>query len=680
MTGFHWYGPGNNWFIKPATLKLPEVPGKWMEPSFRNRSFFGTGGLDFGTIQPYDPGNLYQQKWYDWKRRNRFNADFRNQGHTGQAFYLANKDLLDAHPEWFSGESGKLNGRIRIDQPAAVRAYKDWIRKIYNAATGEFIALGVEPEDGRGGADDPLPARMPAVKNHADKWWWLANEVARDYPENDKHIVITALAYGDGRYNALAPSFPLRKNVYPIIIPYAFQQAYQPDEMVKVWAKRVNGRLGIYDYWNITEWSRGMPQFNIYTIQPKLQFWNKNKIDGVNLETTDAAGPVGHVLWLAGQLQWDVNKNFEQLYDQYLDDCFGKAGPAMRNMFDRWSKNYQDAGEVSLSLNDLKYASEKVAKESPEANRILEMKAYVHFMKLYYEHDGTQESKNRLFNYLYRIHHLMLVQTAAFVGQNYILPLDKGNIVPDGKNIKPVTHDEIERQFKKDLQVARPVYQLSAFNFDLDKVKYVEPIVNTVWRFGGYQCVFYFKAPLSGKISIDVGAETETPFVFSDEDQVLIREDVGKSNKDYTETIMGRSWGMKKFQIPVEKGKRYRLQTSYGFARVKMNTPGIVLFKNPGAEDFDNYAYPVQYFYVPKSATEIIYYDAFPGGQNEGGFLAAPDGKHIQREPTGDKNTYRVPVQPAYRGKLWTANFGHPSWKFKNIPNITSLQKFEYHE
>ncbi|MBO9592154.1 MAG: DUF4838 domain-containing protein [Niabella sp.] len=680
LLGFRWYGPGDNWFVAPKVLKRLSLTGNWLKPSFRNRSFFGTGGLDFGSVPLYDPQNLYKRRWYDWKRRNRFNADFESVGHTGQAFYQQNKALLDAHPDWFASDAGKKNGRIKIDQPGAVSAYKEWVRKAYKHSNTEFTALGVDPEDGRGGADDPLPSKMPEIRNHADKWWWLANEVAKDYPENDQHTVITAYAYGDGPYNALAPSFRLQKNVYPVIIPYAFQKAYPPAEMVKVWASKINGHMGIYDYWNITQWSQGLPQFDIYSIPEKLRFWVKNKIDGVYLETTDAAGPMGHALWMAGQLQWDIDNDFEKLYYQYLADCFGKAAPVMRRMFDRWSKNYQGAADVNFSLADLKEADALVLKESPEWRRINELKAYVHFMKLYYEHDNTQKSKERIFNYLYRIHHLMLVQTAALVGQGYIAPLDQGNIVPSGKGIKPVSAEEMDQQFRKDLEgIAKP-YTLSGFRFDLDKVQYKDPIPKDSWRFGGYQCLFYFKAPYSGTIEVDAGAQAETPFTVLLEGSPVFKQTVGKVNSDYTETIGDKTWSMKRLRIKVEKGKVYTLQTGNGFSRVIIKSPGIVLFKTPGAEDFDNYGYPVQYFYVPRSATEIIFYDALPEGTNGRGYLVTPDGKSLKREMTGSKNIYRVPVASQYRGKVWIAEFGHPTWSFKNIPNITSLQNFDYNE
>lgn len=681
--GFRWYGPGENWFIKPKKLNLTTIPGKWYQPIFRNRSFFGTGGLNFGYVQAYDPNNEYMKKWYVWKRRNRFNADFEGVGHMGQNFYLENKTLLDRNPQWFLNEQGRKNGRIKIEEPQAVQAFKSWVKNRFKKGNSPFLIVGVDPEDGRGGTDDPLPP--PGFKgiknwNHADKWWWLANEVAKEFDESDNRIVVSMYAYGDGVTNALVPSFRLRKNVYPVIVPYAFQRAYLPDEMVRVWAEKVNGNMGMYDYWNITQWSLGMPQFNIFTIKDRLSFWHNHKIDGVYLESTDAAGPMGHALWLMGQLQWSINKNFDDLYAQYLNECFGGAAPHIRNMFDRWSKNYQDAGEPVFSLQDLKRASDAVQKSSNEWKRITELKAYVHFMKMYYEHDGTQKNKDAIFRYLYSIHHLMMVQTAAFVGQQYIPPFDRGNIVPDGKGIHNLSLEEIEENFRMDLKKTKESYKLSQFLFDETKVQYLKTIPAESWRFGGFKCLFYFKAPFTGEISMDAGAESNTQFRVYSHNKSLIDERVGQENFNYIEELTGHKWFLKRYKLKILKDETYFIETSDGFSRVIINNPGIVLLKNAGNQDFDNYQYPLQYFYVPKDADKIVFYDKEREGINGRGYLIAPNGEKIKRQETGLKDIYIVPVAIRDRGRIWQADFGHPNWRLKNIPNIVSLQEFNYQE
>lgn len=681
MLDIHWYGPTEDWFVSPEKLPQKDIAGKWFSPTFRNRNFNGTGGLEFGTLPSFDLKNEYKKNWLAFKRRNRFNADFYDAGHVGQAFYLENKQVLDKQKDWFANDQGRMSGRIKIEKKEAVDFFMNWATKNVSANKKGFTSIPVDPEDGRGGTDDPLPVDgFKGIKNwnHADKWWWVANEVAKRFDENDNNTKVTMYAYGDGAYNALAPKFTLRKNVYPLIIPYAFQKAYPPKQMVTTWAGKIEGSMGLYDYWNITQWSEGLPQFDMYSIAEKLSFWKKNKVDGIYLETTDAAGPMGHIFWMAGQLQFDNNRSIEVLLNQYVKNCFGKGADTVKKMLLRWSLNYQGSAEVNFCLRDLEKASGMVMKGDKEWKRIAYLKAYVHYMKLYYEHDGTKESRDKIFKYLYTIHHLSLVQTSAFIGQSYIFP---GGPAPSDIGTRLLNFTDIENQFQKDIAVANKVYELLNLKFDYDKVKYTEPIPNESWLLGGYQCGFYFKAPFTGVISLDVGAEYDSEFVFSTDGSVIKKEFVGTKNFDYKEKLVnGRIWSLKKFKIKVEKGVMYHINLSGGFSRVKMKTEGIVLFKNPGMQDFDNAAYPLQYFYVPKAATEIIFSDGYAEGLNERGYLIPPNGVPLKRESMGTKYIYRVPVKPNERGKIWTANFGHPSWSFKNIPNVTTLQKFEYVE
>lgn len=677
--GFRWYGPGESWFIKPKTLPTGDISGRWIAPTFRQRTFFGTGGLD--TPVPGDPTNQYKVRWYAWKRRNRFNADFLPAGHTGMAFALESKALLDQHPEWFNGETGKKFGRFRIEQPGAVATYKAWAIKQAQTTGGAFVNVGVDPEDGRGGSDDPLPPDGfggLAGWNHADKWWWVANAVASTFPEDDPQRVVSMYAYGDGPTNVRVPRFPLRKNVYPILIPYAFQTAYQPQEMVRTWSKATRGKLGLYDYWNITQWSVGTPQFNLYTLKEKLTFWHKSRVDGLYIETTDAAGPMGHAWWLAGRLSFDLGTDFESTYTQYLTECFGRAAPPMRRLFDRWSRNPQGAGEVSLSLADLHTADRLVARNSPEWTRINEFKAYVHFLRLYYEHDGTQASKDRLFSYLYAIHHLMLVQTSAFVGQYYITPLDKGNQTPTAPS-KPLTADEIDTQFQADHAACPKLYDVYPFVFDYQRVRYTEPIATSSWRFGRNPQV-YLVPQKSGKIAFDAGVEggVSELTIFTDEG-ILLKEPLG-GLADYTETIEGRTWKLRRFSLTVAAGKTYSFRLRGGFNRFKLHNPEVV-FNAHNLDDFDNYAYPVQYFYVPRGCTQLVYEDLTdPKTVPPGRFFLPGQRESIAGTPLGIKNLYGVAIKPEWRGQVLACAFGHTSWSLKSLACPLSLQPFSYTE
>ena len=92
--------------------------------------------------------------------------------HIGQAFYLYNKQELDKQSGWFTNDQGKINGRIKIEKQDAEIFFINWSTKNVKPSKDTFTTISVDPEDGRGGADDPLPAKaFKGIKdwNHSDK-------------------------------------------------------------------------------------------------------------------------------------------------------------------------------------------------------------------------------------------------------------------------------------------------------------------------------------------------------------------------------------------------------------------------------------------------------------------------------------------------------------------------------
>ena len=675
MIGINWYGPGENWLVKQPILNELNIAGEWKEPTFRNRIFAGTGGLEYPLS--IDPNYNYRNNWYTWKRRNRFNYDFSENGHVGDIFYQSNRAILDANPHWFNSASGKRYGRLRIENDSAMDVYKTWAKTQYNPAN-LFNSIGTDPEDGRGFADDPLPPNgFYGIENwnHADKWWWLTNEVSKMFDENNSNIQVNAYAYGDGALNALVPKFTLRKNVYPIIIPYAFQTAYLPKQMVKTWAETIEGKMGIYDYWNITQWSLGVPQFNIYEMPEKLAFWEANKVGGMNIETTDASGPMGHAWWLAGQLQWDLNKDINIIFEKYLKDCFGAGWQPIKNMFNRWSLNYQSSQDVNFSLKDLKDATDLVVVNSAQWKRLNDLKAYVHFMKMMAQRNNTKAHNDSLYHYMYSIHQRMLVQTVAFTGQSYF------GVAPAPLTDHQLTEAEIETTFAADL-IASPIeYSLSNLQIDYDKAKYVDSVPNESWKFGMY-AEAKFKAPFTGFVSINMGGEQNgTQVKIFTQDSIYKNELVNNLNYSFTEVIDGRTWYMKNYQIPVVAGQIFNIGTIGGFGRARMMTRNLILFQRSKPNDYDNAGYPVKYFYVPKGTTKIAYRDAEEQPTNYRGYLIAPgETVGIIRTPTTAQHIYTVDVPAGKDGQVWKAVFGHGDWNFTNIQSILTLQYFRYIE
>ncbi|MCB0473177.1 MAG: DUF4838 domain-containing protein, partial [Flavobacteriaceae bacterium] len=505
--GFRWYMPGDNW-IKIGDLKKLQPINKIYTPDFPNRFYAGSGGAH--AIPGIDPQDNFSKELILWNRRNRVSFDYVSKGHSGMNFYSSKKAELDKHPEYFCNNKITRYTRLNIDNKDAVNLFVDWALEQVKPEM-PFPVIGVDPADGAGGAEDCLPATIPLVKTWSDKYFWLANKVSVKLPESDKKTRVQLYAYNN---HAAPPNFSLDDNVYPVIIPYAFQNVSEPEEFIDQWSKTMHGKpMGIYDYWNITQWSKCLPQFNIYVLEPRLRLWKKKNITSIQLESTYAKGPMGHVFWIAMQMMWDTRLPFDELYKEFLSDCFSEAAPDIKKMYDRWSTNYQGAMEAPLSDHDLAAASAAV-KDKIVLQRISELKAYVHYIKMYedYSANMTVAGYTDLINYIYGIHHMGMLHTSALQGlyipkpKDYKPVTDKKVIEENNKKIKILQQPDIENIFQNDLRTAPSGYAFSKMVFDITKAKplQVEKIRSPLYI--NNVNVYSFYLAKSKEISIQVGS------------------------------------------------------------------------------------------------------------------------------------------------------------------------------
>lgn len=663
--GYRWYMPGDAWTIVPTSFPKNLQISKIYTPDFQGRFYAGTGGVN--AIPGTDPKNTFKQDYNLWNKRNRFNSDYKIKGHSGHLFYNENKKILDAHPEWFC--NGKINryGRMDISRPEVVKLFTQWA--LTQAKQDEpFPTIGIDPSDGAGGKDDCLPANMPVIKTWSDKYFWLANQVANKLDKKDNKTQVQLYAYAN---HAATPSFALEKNVYPIIIPYAFQGITSPDNFIRSWSKKIDGRpMGIYDYWNITQWSSGIPQMNIYSIPEKLRLWKLYNVTSINLETTNGKGSTGHALWLAGQVMWNTNISFDSLYKDFLNKSFGPAAPDIKNMYDRWSKNYQQEMEVDLSLHDLAKASSKTKDKAIHA-RLNELKAYVHYLKLFYDYKAAPKSATayeRLVSYVHAIHYLRLLQSSALLERYIKPPAGYKKPVSAKSQATTITPVNIEKLFEQDLDQHLARYSIPDFDFEINKAKTIssEPVAKPQYLNGRNSYEFFHSKP--GLFMINAGSRGDTRLTITGSDgKIWLEKMIPASESGYTPI---------KIQLPAGI---YTL--SFGdFARFsRLEFPAENIFMSNGMSYYDNAGYPVHYAFISKDADAIIYEDRLGPGTNKRGYWINPDGKRV--DPVKLKNgIYKIPVPGEYRGKVWTLNIGHRQFKLLNIPNRFSLRKFEYKE
>lgn len=423
--GCRWLMPGDNWTVIPSRPDVRVKADKLVEPAFRMRGFFGTGG--FGPPNPVDPKLTVRDKWAAWKRRNRFGGEFSLGGHAGEAFSIACKAELEAHPEYRAMVNGQrlpwASGvKPCASNPEAVRLYvEDRLRTLrqtlkLNPDSPAAFAVSVEPSDGGGHCECPdcLTIGSGSV---SDRVFFLANQVARAVRKEFPGRHVSLYAYNE---HAAVPTIAIEPNVYVTVIPYGFQRTgLSGDDLLAQWGKKVD-RMSLYTYWSIPDWTQDMPSFDYRRSAPeRIRYWHEHGVEGLGNESTYSGGAMGPGWYVAARLLWDPKADDNAIIGEFYNLSFGPAAPAMQRMLERWAGGFLLTRiELGLSFQDLAEARRLAAGNDSVLARIGDYEAYVHYLRLWSEYQaakpGSPERRSGtadLVTWLWRIDHTCMVHS-----------------------------------------------------------------------------------------------------------------------------------------------------------------------------------------------------------------------------------------------------------------------------
>lgn len=467
--GFRWYLPGHEWELVPTLKNITlnkTVDGK---PAFSLRNFFGTGG--FPSLPRLDPEGALEQRWNDWKRRNRFGGEFHPSGHYGETFNLKYRTLLEKNPAYLAQVSGRRvwseTAKWCIGNPDLRALFvsdrvQDLEATLKTSAYGnEKIVLTVDPADGYGDCECEKCRRLGTLNNRI---FLLANEAAVALRKRSPRAYANIYAYNT---HPSPPSFALSPNLIVQVIPYAFQNIAAPEELISLWRKKHNN-LYIYDYYGIPDWHQDQPLtdgWNTELFFHRLPRWQSSGIRGFIFETSYAAGCTGPGLYVAGRLGWEGKGTPQTVLQEFYRDMFGTAAADIALYFQKMNNGFSGSADLSFLLHQLQKAS--AATSDPQVlQRLTELKAYVHYLVLYYRHTAAGTAKaealENLLQYVYSIYPRGIISSAylaMLLGQQ--LPAgseaSKRWALANSENgstggVRPLSNEYIEQAFRQDLR------------------------------------------------------------------------------------------------------------------------------------------------------------------------------------------------------------------------------------
>ena len=656
--GFRWYLPGDEWQVLPQRSSIKWNESRYITPSFSLRDFSGTGGIL--PVKSLDPGNDLAQKWEDWKRRNRMGGEYQLAGHYGETFNIKYQELLQKNSSYLGQVNGQRNWSASAKWCISNKAFRELFiadrvgeleqRLTASAYPNEKIVLTVDPADGYGDCECDACRKMGSPN---DRTYFLANETAIALKKKSSRAFANIYAYNT---HPSPPPFALSDNLIVQLIPYAFQTVAKPEVLIESWKKR-HGNLLVYDYYGIPDWHYDTPLSDGWSIEnffKRLPFWKKNHLSGFHFESSYSSANTGLGLYSAARYGWNESENIRTVKEAFLKTMFGDAAPAISLFHEKLQNNFGGAADLPFLIDQLQKATNAVS-DRQVRQRLTQLKAYVHYLVLYYQlKAGTankQQALENLSQYLLEIYPRGVVHstylTLLFYQQFENAEKAKKDwhlFEPFGKMVQKtrfLNDKEIEELFLKD---ARSYPLLKGFPYLSQKSKtdyrINDPKSENLNMKEGLMILgmpqTLVKPSAKGEISftlkVNEGSENNLTQTIS----LSLQDTAAKQEIAVQKVGIDKNWRQVNFKVPV--GRTYRLTiTNPNWIRISVPPTQWFAFEN-----IPTYAVLGKLWFY-NEASSFLY---FTNANNDAIVYRDKKGNVLKIENANEQGLFRVALQP----------------------------------
>jgi len=684
--GCRWFFPGDAWRVTPSvpTLRVNlTVDDRPKIPTFV--ACYGYNWFDDQCLNDYRA----------WQAHNLVGSSIpTHTGHNWPQIIAHFQKEFDAHPEYFALRIAKdeqtgavlkqerdvKSGRLCVSNPAVIelcRRYAlDWFAKHPDA-----VMVSLCPGDYSGGSilgghcqcDQCAKIGNGSVSDQA---FYLANQVAKTVAEKCPGKMIGMLAY---EYTADVPSFPLEPNVFVELASIFIRGRHSYEQLVELWPQKTKN-IGFYDYYSVFHWDRGMlpgtPRSGVSAIRQQIPMLAAHGAKSFNPEISCCWGPYGLSFYTAVRLRWDPAQNVDALLQDFYDQAFGPAAPAMKRYYERLDPGRALMGDhlMAQAVRDVDEATRLAAGRPDVLARLDQLKTYLHYFRLQWEMNQTtdkarkKELLGQLFTLSGRSRRTYMVDWAWIrfwwmdqASNEYAEPAWKWKGVED-QRADPFTAAEIDAMFRDDLAYFQPqAVEEKTFSEDLVPVQFVPSDTRVQGNQASFQgAARYALYSLAGE-PLEFAITTGTIPYYRDKNPAYykVTDAAGKKIADGNLPLDGEDHPLK---VPVPARGRYYLdlEDDSGWRiSAAPNCPLTLLGQKRSARG--GWCW---YFYVPKGTRQVQYYAS---GQTPPYTVRMP-GKDI--EVNEIDRIITLPVPAGADGQVWC--FLHQqviTLRFFNIPS-----------
>jgi hypothetical protein len=456
QSGFRFYQPGSVWEIIPSLSSAYTKIDSTYSASFKYNSWFISGGHNKWAM---DNNNSYGWDtyfgenghiWALYQRRNGMTGEYRFAGHRADILTGSSLSTWQNNPCYVASynNSRAVNSQSvpDVNSTVAMQLWSSIIEQKYIAYRNNILGnvnlyvnqyrnfnysnyhVGIEVPDGAhwGNTKDNLGCSTNNYPKESDQNFTLANFTAQKIGSRYPNLHFQLYAYS-AHADIPSSNIQLNEKLDVQLIPAVYQNISSTNGLRNRWYNRTKN-ISEYNYLNLSDWSGETPSLYLNDFKQTLQIAKDKKSQGLIWEASPAKFASLPYL-LAANLNLKDNIAVENTLQEFCDNMFAGAGKTIYQLLQLWTDNNILAGGVSnryrlpLYFQMVSDAEQKIMQE-PEIvkERLRELKAYLHYMALYYDWVGdqrTHEAKaakaGALCVYLAKINKLQLVNSYYLV-------------------------------------------------------------------------------------------------------------------------------------------------------------------------------------------------------------------------------------------------------------------------
>ena len=499
--GFRFYLPGSIWETTPVLATPYKKIDSIYSFSFKYNGWYLSGGHNRWVM---DNDNNYGwesyfglngHNWSLYQRRNGMTGQYSFSGHRSDIITGANVSTWQNNPCYIASYNNSRVVRSQsvpdVNNAAAKDLWANSIEQKYttyrnmvlnnpNAFINQYRGLnyanfnvGIEVTDGAhwGNSKDNSGCINVDYAKESDQSITLANHTAQKIGTKYPYIKFQLYAYST---HADIPSANLAINekLDIQIIPEVYQNLTSANGLRNRWYNRTKN-ISEYNYLNLSGWSGETPSLDLDALKTTLKIAKDKHSQGLMWEASPAKFASLPFLMAANKNLKD-NIAVDSSLAEFCNSMFTAGGKTIYSLLQLWTDNKKLAGGISnlykmpLYFELVKTAEQQIASE-PEIvkARLRELKAYLHYMALYYDWAGDQGTSAKtskaaaLCMYLAKINKMQLVNSyylISTISRSYAITtafyqqynVANGTAYLNG-NLLLITATEVDNDFKNDL-------------------------------------------------------------------------------------------------------------------------------------------------------------------------------------------------------------------------------------